>query len=84
MIVVVTPAGKHKAVEDLSFLAQDALDMTREVVAGEAPAPSFADMMAEAGFGETTRGAVPLGGGTEETGPVPMILQLEVRTRAAD
>jgi hypothetical protein len=83
MIVVVTPAGKHKAVEDLSFLAQDALDMTREVSAGVTE-PSFADMMAEAGFGETTRGAVPLGGGTEETGPVPMILQLEVRTKPAE
>lgn len=85
MIVVVTPVdGKHKAVEDLSFLAQDALDMTREVTAGEDAGPSFADMMAEAGFGETTRGAVPLGGAAEDTGPVPMILQLEVRTRPAD
>ena len=32
-------------------------------------------MLAEAGFGETTRGAVPLSGGGEDAGPAPMILQ---------
>ena len=43
------------------------------------------ELLAEAGFGETTRGAVPLGGSAaEDTGPAPMILQMEVRTAPAD
>jgi hypothetical protein len=84
MIVVVTPAQPKTPVENLDFLAQDALDMTREVVAEE-KAPGFGDLLAEAGFGETTRGAVPLGGSAaEDTGPAPMILQMEVRTQPAD
>ena len=84
MIVVVIPAQPKTPVENLDFLAQDALDMTREVVAEE-KAPGFGDLLAEAGFGETTRGAVPLGGSaSEDTGPAPMILQMEVRTQPAD
>jgi uncharacterized caspase-like protein len=84
MIVVVTPAKPKTPVENLDFLAQDALDVTREVVPGEEPS-GFSDLLAEAGFGETTRGAVPLsGGGGEESGPGPMILQLELRTEPAE
>lgn len=81
MIVVVTPAKPHTPVENLSFLAQDALDMSRGV--GD-EAPAFDTLLAEAGFGETSRGAVPLSGGDEASGPAPMILQLEVRTRPAN
>lgn len=84
MIVVVTPAKQHTPVENLSFLAQDALDMTREVGGEERPGDSIGGLLAEAGFGETTRGAVPLSGGGEDTGPVPVILQMEVRTRPAN
>src|SRR5690606_11491119 len=83
MIVVVTPAKQHSPVENLSFLAQDALDMTREVGGTERTDDSIGGLLAEAGFGETTRGAVPLSGG-EDTGPAPMILQMEVRTRPAE
>lgn len=86
MIVVVTPAKEHTPVENLSFLAQDALDMTRDVAAGEdtsATDASIGGMLAEAGFGETTRGAVALSGG-EDTGPAPIILQMEVRTKPAN
>ena len=83
MIVVVTPAKQHTPVENLGFLAQDALDMTREVGGEERADDSIGGLLAEAGFGETTRGAVPLSGGAE-TGPAPMILQMEVRTRPAD
>lgn len=77
MVVVLTPAAPRSPVEDLSFLAQDAMVMTR---GGSA----FAATLREAGFGETTRGAVALDDGPAETGPAPAILQLEVRTVAAD
>ncbi len=79
MLVVVTPAKPQSPVEDLSYLAQDALDTTR-AVGGTA----FGDALAEAGFGETTRGAVALTDEAEETGPGPAILSLELRTVAAD
>jgi hypothetical protein len=79
MLVVVTPARPQSPVEDLSYLAQDALDTTR-AVGGTA----FGDALAEAGFGETTRGAVALTDDSEEAGPGPAILSLELRTVAAD
>jgi hypothetical protein len=79
MLVVVTPAKPQSPVEDLSYLAQDALDTTR-AVGGTA----FDDALAEAGFGETTRGAVALTDDTEEAGPGPAILSLELRTKAAE
>lgn len=84
MIVVVTPAKQHSPVENLSFLAQDALDLTREIGGEERAGDSIGGLLAEAGFGETTRGAVPLSGGGGDTGPVPVILQMEVRTRPAE
>lgn len=84
MIVVVTPAKQHSPVENLSFLAQDALDLTREIGGEERADDSIGGLLAEAGFGETTRGAVPLSGGGGDTGPVPVILQMEVRTRPAE
>jgi Caspase domain len=79
MLVVVTPAKPQSPVEDLSYLAQDALDRTR-AVGGSA----FGEALAEAGFGETTRGAMALTDEAEEAGPGPAILQLELRTKAAD
>lgn len=79
MLVVVTPAKPQSPVEDLSYLAQDALDTTR-AVGGTA----FDAALAEAGFGETTRGAVALTDDAEETGPGPAILTLELRTVAGD
>lgn len=80
ILVVVTPARPQSPVEDLSYLAQDALETTRSV------SPSAFDAaLAEAGFGETTRGAVALMDDTEdETEPGPAILQLELRTVRAD
>ena len=79
MLVVVTPARPQSPIEDLSYLAQDALDTTRSL-AGSA----FGEALAEAGFGETTRGAVALTDGEEEAGPGPAILSLELRTVAGD
>lgn len=79
VLVVVTPAKPQSPVEDLSYLAQDALDATRAV-----GGTSLGAALAEAGFGETTRGAVALTDDAAEAGPGPAILQLELRTRAAD
>ena len=79
MLVVVTPAKPKSPVEDLSYLAQDALDTTRNV-GGSA----FSDALSEAGFGETTRAAIAISDDSEEAGPAPAILQLELRTVSGD
>jgi hypothetical protein len=79
MLVVVTPAKPQSPVEDLSYLAQDALDVTRGL-GGSA----FGDALTEAGFGETTRGAVALSDDEGEPGPGPAILQLDLRTVAGN
>ena len=91
MIVVVTPAKPKTPVENLSFLAQDPLEMSRSIgddADGEKARTlgggGIGGLLAEAGFGETTRGAVPLSGGGEDAGPAPVILQMEVRTRPAN
>jgi hypothetical protein len=78
MLVVVTPAKPQSPVEDLSYLAQDALDVTRSLGGS-----GFSAALTEAGFGLTTRGAIGLPD-DEDTGPAPAILQLELRTVAAD
>lgn len=84
MIVVVTPAKPKTPVENLDFLAQDALVISRDISTATGAPAGIGGLLAEAGFGESTRGAVPLGGtATADTGPAPMILQLEVRTRLA-
>ena len=75
MVVVMTPAAPQSPVEDLSFLAQDSLDMTREVSTG-----GFRSALTEAGFGQTTRAAMALDDGEGDSGPGPAILQLELRT----
>lgn len=79
MLVVVTPAKPQSPVEDLSYLAQDALDATRSI-GGSA----FGDALTEAGFGETTRGAMALSDDSQDAGPAPAILQLELRTVAGN
>lgn len=78
MVVVLTPAAPQSPVENLSFLAQDALELTR------GGGSAFDMALREAGFGETTRGAVALGDEPGQTGPGPEILQLEVRTVPAN
>lgn len=78
MLVVVTPAKPQSPVEDLSYLAQDALETTRTV-----GSTAFGEALAEAGFGVTTRGAVALTDDTGDEGaPGPAILSLELRTVA--
>lgn len=75
MIIVVTPAKPQSPVEDLSYLAQDAAELSRS-----AAASPLNDMFRDAGFGEATRGVVALTDESDATGPLPAILQLEVRT----
>jgi hypothetical protein len=79
VLVVVTPARPQSPVEDLSYLAQDALDATRSL-----GGTTFERALAEAGFGVTTRGAIALSDDTAEGAPGPAILQLELRTVAAE
>jgi len=79
MLVVVTPAKPQSPVEDLSYLAQDALETTRNI-GGSA----LGDALMDAGFGETTRGAIGLTEESDDSGPQPAILQLELRTVAAE
>ena len=74
MIVVLTPALPQTPVEDLSFLAQDSLEVSRGL-----RGPGLASALEEAGFGQTTRSATAL---LDEstTGPAPGIVALELRT----
>jgi hypothetical protein len=79
MLVIVTPAKPQSPVEDLSYLAQDAVETNRNL-GGSA----LSDALIEAGFGTTTRGAIGLTEDTAEAGPGPIILQLELRTVAGN
>ncbi|MDZ4392954.1 caspase family protein [Cypionkella sp.] len=76
MIVVMTPALPQSPVEDLSFLAQDALDTTRSLGGS-----SLSVALSEAGFGQTTRSATALEDDTE--GPAAGMIALELRTGLA-
>lgn len=78
VILILSPAEPQSAIEDLGFLAQDELPRTRATDS----AAGFAGMLAEAGFGATTRAAAPLGGSTD-SGPSPAILLFDLDTRPA-
>ena len=87
LVMVMTPAATHQAVEDLSFLSQDAVEMTRAASSASAAAPrlGLAGALFEAGFGQTTRAAASLMDEEEEAGgPAPMILQFDLDTIAVD
>jgi hypothetical protein len=71
LVLVVSPAKPRTAVEDLSFLAQDAVEVTR---GGSA----LASALREAGFGEATRTGVSLA--SDASGPTPSILQFDIDT----
>ncbi|MDD9739891.1 caspase family protein [Marinovum sp. SP66] len=77
VIVVVSPAAAGSAVEDLSFLAQDAVARSRAAPAGP---QGLADLLATAGFGDTTRAAISLSRKKKAAEPVPLFLQFEVET----
>ncbi len=84
MVIVMSPAAPQSAVEDLSFLAQDSLVLTREVPGSPAP-KGLRAALTEAGFGETTRSATALDDDEASSGPGPAIVELELMTvKAAD
>jgi len=84
MVIVMSPAAPQSAVEDLSFLAQDSLVLTREVPGSPAP-KGLRAALTEAGFGETTRSATALDDDEASDGPGPAIVELELMTvKAAD
>lgn len=74
VVVILSPAEPQSAVQDLRFLAQDAVATTRGNEDG--PQGLTAALMA-AGFGTTTRGAVAL---DDDSGPAPVILQYDIDT----
>jgi hypothetical protein len=77
IVMVMTPAQPQTAVENLGFLAQDAVETTRD--ASQPARQGLTAALFEAGFGQTTRAAAPL---VEEdaSGPAPMMLQFELDT----
>jgi hypothetical protein len=79
MVIVMTPAAPQSPVENLSFLAQPSLDITRDVSSRS----GLNTALAEAGFGQTTRGAMALED-EDAGGPAPAIIQLELRTVPAN
>lgn len=56
-MVVLSPAEPQTAIEDLRFLAQDAISVTR---GNGTEGTVFSTVLRSAGFGTTTRGAVSL------------------------
>ncbi len=74
--LILTPAAPHSALEDLSFLQQDALPATRALNGGA----GFAEALAEVGFGTTMRAATALGGRKKDTG-APVMLMYDIDTR---
>lgn len=78
IVLVMTPAKPQTAVENLGFLGQEAVEITRstEVRGGS----GLQGALMEAGFGETTRAATALMDDEEDAGPAPMILQFELDT----
>lgn len=76
LIVILSPAEAQSAVEDLSFLEQSPLEMTRSA----AMPAGLKGLLDEAGFGQTTRGAVSLSSRRKKAEPVPVFLQYEIDT----
>ncbi|MFY0636005.1 MAG: caspase family protein [Vannielia sp.] len=75
LVVILSPVAEQSDVEDLSFLQQDPLVRTRAIGTG---GEGFRGLLDEAGFGQKTRAALPLGG--MKKGPEPVILQFEIDT----
>jgi hypothetical protein len=71
ILVITTPARPQTPVEDLSFLAQTAVQATRA-----APRAGLAGLLDEAGFGTTTRGALLME--DEAEAPQGSILQFAI------
>lgn len=78
IVMVMTPAQPQTAVENLGFLAQDAVEITR--AAGQPSRKGLTAALFEAGFGATTRAAMALVDEEAEAGPAPMMLQFDLDT----
>jgi hypothetical protein len=78
LLVIVSPAGKQDAVEDLSFLEQPPLERSRDL--GAPPPQGLGELLDEAGFGQTTRAAVSLSSRKKKPQPAPRFLQFEIDT----
>ena len=76
LIVILSPAAPQSDVEDLSFLEQNPLEISRDAGAQE----GIRGLLDEAGFGQTTRGAVSLSSRKKKADPVPVFLQFEIDT----
>ena len=73
VVILLSPAKAQSAVEDLAFLAQEELAVTRGT------GSDFAAVLAQAGFGAQTRSATRLGG-DEAAGPGPAMLVFDLDT----
>lgn len=71
VVLVLTPAKPQSIVENLAFMAQDEITTTRG-----GGGSNIANLLSEAGFGTTTRGAMALD--DDSDGPGPQILQFEI------
>jgi hypothetical protein len=78
VVIILTPAEPQSPVEDLRFLAQDAVTVMR---GNGAASSGFAAQLRAAGFGTVTRGAMAL---DDDSGPMPAILQFDIDTRPAN
>ncbi len=76
VIMVASPAEPQSITENLSFLEQDALQISRGT--NTSAASSLSSVLSAAGFGATTRGAVPLD--DDDSGPTAAIIQFELDT----
>ncbi|PYG27177.1 caspase family protein [Pelagimonas varians] len=75
MMLFITPAETHMAVEDFGFLAQTELPVMR------AAGRSFlAQSLIDAGFGDTLRAAVPIGA-PEQSAKRPVLMHFDIDTR---
>ncbi|WP_299922065.1 caspase family protein [uncultured Pelagimonas sp.] len=75
MILILTPASEHTAVEDFGFLAQAEMPALRSTQDSW-----LSQVLADAGFGSTLRAAVPLGA-PPKAAKRPAMLQFELDTR---
>lgn len=82
IVMVMTPAQPQTAVENLGFLAQDAVEVTR--AAGQSGRKGLNAALFEAGFGETTRAAAALVDEEADAGRAPMMLQFDLDTVPAN
>ena len=75
VVIILSPAEPQTPVENLGFLPQEAVAVTRGT--GDAAGSGFAAALRNAGFGTVTRGAMAL---DDDSGPAPVILQFDIDT----